>query len=66
MLPLFLGAGPPVVKSVNPAADLDSLFERTDGWIGGGRGLLCGPLTEENSLVIQRHLGRKDSEWTAD
>ena len=33
--PLLLGAGPPVVQSSAPAADLDALFERTDGWIGG-------------------------------
>jgi hypothetical protein len=34
-LPLLLGAGPPVVRSAAPAPDLDALFQRTDGWIGG-------------------------------
>jgi hypothetical protein len=34
LLPLLLGAGPPVVKSAVPAPDLDALFERADGWIG--------------------------------
>ncbi len=34
LLPLHLGAEPPVVKSVAPATDLDALFERADGWIG--------------------------------
>src|SRR5580704_7869805 len=35
LVPLVLGAGPPVVKSAVPAPDLDALFYRTDGWIGG-------------------------------
>jgi hypothetical protein len=30
-----LGAEPPVVQSAAPAPDLDALFERADGWIGG-------------------------------
>jgi hypothetical protein len=34
-IPLLLGAGPPVVKSAAPAPNLDALFERTEGWIGG-------------------------------
>jgi hypothetical protein len=34
LVPLLLGAGPPVVKSAAPAPDLDALFERADGWIG--------------------------------
>jgi hypothetical protein len=34
LVPLLLGAGPPVVKSAAPASDLDALFDRTDGWIG--------------------------------
>ena len=35
LVPLLLGAGPPVVKTAAPAPDLDALFDRTDGWIGG-------------------------------
>ena len=35
LVPLLLGAGPPVVKSAVPAPELDALFQRTDGWIGG-------------------------------
>jgi hypothetical protein len=35
LIPLLLGAGPPVVKSAAAAADLDALFDRADGWIGG-------------------------------
>jgi hypothetical protein len=31
---LLLGSGPPVVKSVVPVPELNSLFERADGWIG--------------------------------
>ena len=34
LIPLLLGAGPPLVKSAAPAPDLDALFERADGWIG--------------------------------
>jgi len=34
LVPLVLGAWPPVVKSASPAPDLDALFERADGWIG--------------------------------
>jgi hypothetical protein len=34
LVPLLLGAGPPVVKSAAPAPDLDALFQRADGWIG--------------------------------
>jgi hypothetical protein len=34
LVPLLLGAGPPVVKSAAPAADLDALFYREEGWIG--------------------------------
>jgi hypothetical protein len=30
-----MGAGPPVVQSAAPAPDLDALFDRADGWIGG-------------------------------
>lgn len=35
LVPLVCGAGPPVVKSAAPAPDLDALFDRADGWIGG-------------------------------
>ena len=35
LVALLLGAGPPVVKSAVPAPELDALFQRTDGWIGG-------------------------------
>jgi hypothetical protein len=35
LAPLQAAAGPPVVKSAAPAADLDALFQQTDGWIGG-------------------------------
>jgi hypothetical protein len=35
LLPFLLGAGPPVVTSAAPVRDLDALFQRTDGWIGG-------------------------------
>ena len=35
LLPLLLGAGPLKVQSAVPAPDLDLLFQRTDGWIGG-------------------------------
>jgi len=35
LVPLVVGAGSPVVKSVAPAPDLDALFDRADGWIGG-------------------------------
>src|SRR5438105_2646259 len=34
LVPLFLGAGPPVVKSAVPAREIDALFDRVDGWIG--------------------------------
>src|SRR5262245_58110909 len=34
LIPLLLGAGPPVVESAAPAPDLDALFDRADGWIG--------------------------------
>ena len=34
LIPLLLGAGPPLVKSAAPAPDLDALFDRADGWIG--------------------------------
>src|SRR5262249_2242025 len=34
LVPLLLGAGPPVVQSAVPAPDLDALFQRADGWIG--------------------------------
>jgi Domain of unknown function (DUF4185) len=34
LVPLLLGAEPPVVKSAAPAPDLDALFNRVDGWIG--------------------------------
>ena len=34
LIPLLLGAAPPLVKSAAPAPDLDALFERADGWIG--------------------------------
>jgi hypothetical protein len=34
LVPLLLGAGPPVVKSASLAPDLDALFERADDWIG--------------------------------
>jgi len=34
LIPLILGAEPPVVKTAVPAPDLDELFERNDGWIG--------------------------------
>ncbi len=34
LVPLLLGAGPPVVQSAAPAPDLDALFVRADGWIG--------------------------------
>jgi Domain of unknown function (DUF4185) len=34
LIPVLLGAGPPLVKSAAPAPDLDALFERADGWIG--------------------------------
>lgn len=34
LIPLLLGAGPPVVKSAAPAPDLDALFDQADGWIG--------------------------------
>ena len=34
LVPLLLGAGPPVVKSAVPAPDLDALFYRAEGWIG--------------------------------
>jgi hypothetical protein len=34
LVPLLLGAGPPVVKSAAPAPELDALFDRADGWIG--------------------------------
>ncbi len=34
LIPLLLGAGPPVVQSSVPAPELDALFERADGWIG--------------------------------
>jgi hypothetical protein len=32
---LLLGGGPSIVKSALPAPELDALFQRTDGWIGG-------------------------------
>src|SRR5579883_2965625 len=32
---ILFGAEPPVVKSAAAAPDLDALFERADGWIGG-------------------------------
>jgi hypothetical protein len=35
LVPLLLGTGPPVVRSAGPAPDLDALFQRADGWIGG-------------------------------
>jgi Domain of unknown function (DUF4185) len=35
LVPLLLGAGPPLVKSAAPAPDLDALFNRAHGWIGG-------------------------------
>jgi hypothetical protein len=35
LAPLLLGAEPPVVQSSAPAPDLDALFHRADGWIGG-------------------------------
>jgi hypothetical protein len=35
LIPFLLGAGPPIVKSVAPAPDLEAPFYRTDGWIGG-------------------------------
>jgi len=35
LVPLLLGAEPPVVKSAAPAPDLEALFSRADGWIGG-------------------------------
>lgn len=35
LMPLRLAAEPPVVESSLPAPDLDALFERADGWIGG-------------------------------
>jgi hypothetical protein len=38
LFPVLLGAGPPVVKSAAPAPDLDALFQRTEGWIGGDGG----------------------------
>jgi len=34
LVPLLLGARPPVVKSAAPAPNLDALFDRADGWIG--------------------------------
>lgn len=34
VVPLLVGAGPPVVKSAAPAPELDALFDRADGWIG--------------------------------
>ena len=34
LVPLLLGAGPPVVKSAVPAPNLDALFDRADGWNG--------------------------------
>jgi len=34
LVPLLVGAGPPVVKSAAPAPDVDALFDRADGWIG--------------------------------
>jgi hypothetical protein len=34
LVPLLLGAGPPLVESAAPAPDLDALFDRADGWIG--------------------------------
>src|SRR5437667_12707517 len=34
LVPLLLGAGPPVVQSAAPAPDLDALFDRAEGWIG--------------------------------
>jgi hypothetical protein len=34
LVPLLLGAGPPVVKSAAPAPGLDALFDRAEGWIG--------------------------------
>lgn len=34
LIPLLLGARPPVVKSAAPAPDLDALFDQADGWIG--------------------------------
>jgi hypothetical protein len=35
LIPILLGAGPPKVDSAVPAPDLDALFKRADGWIGG-------------------------------
>ena len=34
VLPLLMGAGPPVVKSAARVPELDALFARTEGWIG--------------------------------
>jgi hypothetical protein len=34
LVPLLLGAGPPVVKSAAAAPELDAPFQRADGWIG--------------------------------
>jgi hypothetical protein len=36
LVPLLLGAGPPLVKSAAPAPDLDALFNRAYGWIHPG------------------------------
>jgi hypothetical protein len=35
LLPASVAAGPPVVQLAVPVPELDALFQRTDGWIGG-------------------------------
>ncbi len=46
-----LAAGPPVVKSAARAPDLDALFDRSDGWIGGD-GAYSVALSRERTLWL--------------
>src|SRR5262245_60263784 len=68
LIPLLLGAGPPLVKSATPAPDLDALFDRADGWIGsdGAYSVALSPkriiwLFSDTWVGKIRHSGRTDA-----
>ena len=55
--PPAAGSLPTVIKA-EPAADLDKLFRRTEGWIGARRRVLGSAFRQAHAVALQRYLGR--------